>query len=284
MESVAKLEQSGAFIFNCWVEAWGTYTWSLPEPNDPHAAAFRDMDGGQADGVVVANSEYPPDAFWWDSQSRITPAFPSGVHFLEPYAHAVAELDACRITSGGLFLDKAHGEAQRRFARAFRALPAEPFTPVGDRTDPVAVRSAIHEGKRYFYAVNREYYPVPVTIRFNAPPEGLTNLATGDPLDAPETWSIVLGPYELRSFAAAAAVGIASFHATPPEEVRESLIEGTDRACEAIATVRRQNRFVPGMDALEHEMRAAVKEGRVAWLRRALSSYVVRKCLDLHTE
>ena len=33
--------------------------------------------------------EYPPDGFWWDQQWRITPAFPSGVHFLQPYAEAL---------------------------------------------------------------------------------------------------------------------------------------------------------------------------------------------------
>ncbi|MCA9419279.1 MAG: hypothetical protein KC917_23610, partial [Candidatus Omnitrophica bacterium] len=95
----------GLFIFNCWVEAWGKHIWFKPDPEDPNLPTVSLMDGKPAEGVLRINSEYPKDGFWWDSQLRITPPFPAGPHFLEPYAHAVAELDACRITRGGLFLD-----------------------------------------------------------------------------------------------------------------------------------------------------------------------------------
>ena len=124
------------------------------------------MDGRPAEGIFRMNSIYPKDGFWWDSQLRITPAFQGGVHFLEPYAHAVADLDACRITRGGLFLDKAHTEAIQQFARAYRALPRQKFDTVGTSTDPVAVRTLVHDGRRYFYAVNRDYYPVKVDVAF----------------------------------------------------------------------------------------------------------------------
>jgi hypothetical protein len=92
------------------------------------------MDGKPAEGISRINSIYPLDGFWWDSQLRITPAFPAGVHFLEPYAHAVAELDALRVTRAGLFLDKAHGDELRRFAAAYRALPRKKLERVGGTT------------------------------------------------------------------------------------------------------------------------------------------------------
>jgi hypothetical protein len=102
--------------------------------------ALATIDGRPAEGIIRANAEYPKDGFWWDSQLRITPAFPEGVHFLEPYAQAVADLDTCRITRGGLFLDKAHNEMIRQFARAYRALPRQNFTTVGASTDSVTMR------------------------------------------------------------------------------------------------------------------------------------------------
>ena len=170
------------------------------------------------------NSKYPEDGFWWDSQLRITPPFPGGVHFLEPYAHAVAELDACRITRGGLFLDKAHSEELQGFARAFRSLPREKFATVGTSTDPVALRTLVREGPRFFYLVNREYYPVEVEVQFDRAPKGLVDLASSDKLRAKRCWQVVLGPYELRSLAVAPEVGIRDFVAHPPAEVAVPLL------------------------------------------------------------
>ncbi|MEW6755518.1 MAG: hypothetical protein AB1505_31750, partial [Candidatus Latescibacterota bacterium] len=169
----------GAFIFNCWVEAWGVHRWFPCGADDEQARALAVMDGEPAEGIFRINSEYPPDGFWWGSQLRITPAFPAGDHFMEPYAHALAELDACRITRGGLFLDKAHGEAIGRFAAAFRALPRRRFATVGASTDPVAVRQLACEGKRFVYLVNREYYPVEVEIELAGEPGKVVDLATG---------------------------------------------------------------------------------------------------------
>ena len=163
-------------------ESWGKYVWFRPEEDDPNAAALSDLDGQPAEGILRANSEYPHDDFWWDSQSRITPAFPAAPHFLEPYAHALAELDACRITRGGLFLDKAHGEALQQFARAYRPLPAVRFDTVGHTTDPVAARTAVENRRRYWYAVNREYYPIDIEVDFSAVPADMHDLAADTPV------------------------------------------------------------------------------------------------------
>ncbi|MCX6624780.1 MAG: family 10 glycosylhydrolase, partial [Acidobacteria bacterium] len=138
--TVRSIPRSGVFIFNGWVEAWGKHRWFRPEASDQQARELSVMDGKPAEGIFRMNSEYPKDGFWWDSQSRITAAFPGGVHFSEHYAHAMAEFDALRITRGGLYLDKAHSAQIRRFAAAFRVLPRQKFTTVGGSTDPVAVR------------------------------------------------------------------------------------------------------------------------------------------------
>ena len=270
----------GAFIFNCWVEAWGRHVWFCPEPGDPGVAEFSVMDGQPVDGILRINSEYPKDGFWWDSQLRITPGFPTALHFLEPYAFALAEFDACRITRGGLFLDKAHSGALRQFAAAYRALPRVKFDTVGVATDPAAVRTLVWKDKRYFYAVNREYYPVEIQLHFSAPPGAVHDLVTGQPADGALAAPFTLGPYQLRSFAMQPATEITGFSATPPPETLAVITRDTQAAFEAFARLRAAGRSLPGMDALEARIRAALNQQRTAWLRRALTSYIVRKAQE----
>jgi len=280
--AVAQQRRPGAFVFDCWAEAWGKeHKWFNCEPDDPQARELAVMSGQPAEGICRMNLEYPKDGFWWDSQLRIIPLFPGGEHFLEPYAHAVAELDACRITRGGLFLDKAHSAHIQRFARAYRALPKEKFETVGASADPVAVRTLVCDGRRYFYLVNRDYYPVPVRLIFTRAPGQVTDLATGQARSAGEVWEVVVGPYELRSYAMAADVGVRGFVATPPADVARGLAEDARRAVQAIESVRESGRFIAGMDEMQREIEAAVSSGRLAWLRRALTSYIVRKCREL---
>ncbi|MBX7256718.1 MAG: hypothetical protein K1Y02_10180 [Candidatus Hydrogenedentes bacterium] len=273
--------QAGAFIFNCWVEAWGNHVWFTPDPNDPNLETVRMIDGKPADGVLQMNSEYPKDGFWWDSQLRITPPFQGGVHFLEPYAQAVADLDACRITRGGLFMDKAHSEQLQQFTRAFRALPRRKFDTRGETTDPVAVRVLVESGMRYIYLVNREYYPVTVDLVFNTLPQGLRNLSTGELVDAKQQWSVELGPYELRVFGATPIVDVLNFAAKAPDEVVAELIAQAKMVTEAFEALRAGDKLIPGMDNLDRGIRAAVEEKRYAWLRRAVTSYIARKAVSL---
>jgi hypothetical protein len=278
IDAMAAHNLPGAFIFNCWVEAWGNHIWFRPENNDPNVAAQSTIDGRPVEGIFRMNSIYPKDGFWWDSQLRITPAFQGGVHFLEPYVQAVADLDACRITRGGLFLDKAHSEMIQQFARAYRALPRAKFTTVGTTTDPVAVRTLVRAGRRYCYAVNRDYYPVKLDVTFNVKPMAAEDLATGQKIDLPQQWLFTLGPYELRSFALAPDAEIVRFQATPPEQIARALKEEADLALTALDKARKAGKPLAGMDAMEQQIRAAVGDGRLAWLRRALTSYIVRKC------
>ena len=187
LDSMAGLERPGAFIFNSWVEAWGDRKLTPCSLDDPEARPYAFVHGKPAEGIRRENSIYPKDGFWWNSQLRITPPMAGGVHFLEYFAHAVAELDACRVTSGGLFLDTAHADEMQRFARAYRALPAEKFETVGGRTDPVAVRTLVRDGCRYLYLVNRDYYPISVTLKLAAAAKA-TDLATGKAVEAPTSW------------------------------------------------------------------------------------------------
>ncbi len=281
LATLAGGRRPGALIFNSWVEAWGNHKWFACDPGDTQAATLADMDGTPAEGMFRMNSEYPKDDFWWDSQLRITPPFPAGVHFLEYFAHAVAELDACRVTSGGLFLDTAHADAMQRFARAYRALPAEKFQTVGDRTDPVAVRTLVHGARRYVYLVNRDYYPVAVQVNLASPAGQATDLATGQKVDAPAQWALTLGPYELRTYALTESVGVAGFQAHPPEAIVHQLKAETDAALAAVQRLRAAGKpLPPGAETLAEGLSKAIQEGRLAWVRRALTSYGIRKSLQ----
>ena len=280
MAAVRDQARPGAFIFNSWVEAWGEHRWFACDPDDPQAkqiaAAYRSEADAES-GVFRLNSEYPEDGFWWDSQLRITPAFPAGDHFLEHYAHAVAELDACRITRGGLFMDTAHTEQLQGFARAFRALPAKRFETVGATTDPVAVRTAVADGKRYVYLVNREYYPIGVELRLDRPEGRATDLATGEEQGIGAKWATTLAPYELRALAFDEGASVLGFEVVVPAEIAAGLHEEATAALSAMDAAVAAGSEVPGVEALAEDMRAALAEGRYAWLRRALSCYIVRK-------
>lgn len=278
IDACARLERPGAFIFNCWVEAWGDMRWFRPADDDPNAAALAVMDGRPAEGIFGMNSAYPKDGFWWDSQLRITPGFQAGVHFLEPYAQAVADLDACRITRGGLFLDKAHSEQLQQFARAYRALPRRKFTTVGPSTDPVAVRTLVWNNRRYIYAVNRDYSPVTVQMAFNSTPKDAEDLAIGKKIAPDDLSSFVLGPYELRSFSVGSEIEVTRFDAAPQQPIVSQLRTEAEQTLAAIAKARAAGKAVPGADDIERGIRDALATGRLAWLRRALTSYIARKC------
>ena len=282
--AMAAQARPGAFIFNCWVESWGEHKWFACAPDDAQAKELAVMDGQPAEGIFRINSIYPKDGFWWDSQLRITPAFPAGPHFMEPYAHALAEFDALRITRGGLFLDKAHSAETRRFAAAYRALPKEKFENAGATNDPVAVRTLGRDGKRYFYLVNRDYYPVRVELSFERAPGKITDLANGETFRAAHRWEVTLGPYELRAFAGAAGVRLSGFTAQAPKEIATALVDDARQALLDLDACRATGHAIPGMEPMRLGIESAIAGGRLAWLRRALGSYPVRKCRELRAK
>lgn len=282
LDAWRRLPQPGAFVFNAWHEAWGKHQWFPCEPDDRQQHDLAVMSGQPAEGIFRMNSTYPADGFWFDSQLRITPAFPPGEHFLEPYAHVLAELDACRITRGGLFLDKAHSAELRAFAAAYRALPAARFATVGASADPVAVRTLVpaDEEQRYLYLINREYYPVTVRLALDRPAT-VVELAAGTTLQAATDWHVQLGPYELRSFTTAPGVQVTGFTASVPQPIVAELRAKAEAALQAIAAVQRAGHAIAGLARIETELRQCLAESRYARLRHLLTGYHVCKCRAL---
>jgi hypothetical protein len=79
----------------------------------------------------------------------------------------------------------------------------------------VAVRTLVHDSRRYCYLVNQQRQPAEVTLQADNPTGRATDLATGREVDAPSRWPIVLGPYELRSFGLAGNAKITGFSISP---------------------------------------------------------------------
>jgi hypothetical protein len=282
LNSMAKLPRSGAFIFNAWHEAWGKYKWFKVEAGDINVPGVSSV-YGQREHVHTfrANSEYPKDGFWWNSQSRITAAYPPGPHFMEQYAHAVAELDALRITRGGLFLEKGHSAEIEKFARAYRTLPAEKFETVGSSTDPVAMRTLVKNSIRYLYLVNREYYPVEVEMQMDPPIEKIMDLAEQKEIEISSPWKIKLSSYELKSFSLLPETLIQKFRVCIPAEIEQQLTAETQKTLKQIQQVQSSEHFIAGLDQVQFDIELAFKEHRWSWLRHLLMSYPVCKCAQM---
>ncbi len=282
LDAIGKQEYPGAFIFDCWVEAWGKYSHAPCAPDDRQAKSLEVIWGKPAEGIRRDISRYPEDNFWWDSQSRITPHFQGGIYYLEYFAHALAELDACRITRGGLFTDTGHSELIQQFARAYRVLPAKKFGTVGPTTDPVAVRSLLLNGRQYFYLVNREYYPVKVSLHFRRDKNHFADLVSGQEVNTSGSFQIELGPYALRSFLGDSETEIAGFETVIPETIKSALLQEAETIKTNIINMKNSGKELPvNIEKAVSEMDSALSEGRYAYVRKILSSYPMLKIKEM---
>jgi hypothetical protein len=281
----AAIESPGVYHFNCWIESWGKYMWFHPPPDDPNLPQVRLLDGKPVDGMIGCNSLYPADGFWWNSQLRIVPTFLAGEHFLEPFAHALAEWDVDRFTSGGLFLDSAHAALHRRFSRAFALLPKRKFLTVGDSSDPVVVRTLIYANRRYIYAVNRDYYLVQIKIHFDHSKPG----SLKDPIqntqfmvDPAGSLATVLSPYGLNVWIGDEHLNPTGFTISVPSEVQAGIEHRILQARSLLTSIRKVEKNLPGTTELLQTIDRCLATHAYAKLQRILTSYIVRKAEALY--
>lgn len=272
------------FVFNCWVEAWGEHKWFSCEPDDPNLPEVSKMYDGEAEYVHRMNSYYPADGFWWDSQLRITSAFPPAAHFKEHFVHPLAEYDALSITRGGLYLDKAHSTETLEFAKAYRALPDKKFETVGETTDPVAVRKLKANNKLYFYIVNREPYEVTVQLIFNKDKLKLTDMSDLSVIEGAGTQVFSLLPYDLKVFTADISADITGFSVTVPDEITAELFGQAEKTLDAFKSIKALGKYIPGMDKMEVDIKDAMEQKRYSRLRHEVTSYIACKALKLREE
>ena len=162
-------------------------------------ARIRAASGGSVDFVTEHN------VYWETFRNSLCPERfntyfqsldlkPWGRNFLRTFAYDVAMFDAKAITIGDQPIGTLGNEREsREFAKAFRALPALPFTDVFEH-DGVVCRRLDTENGIYFYLVNTTADERPETC----PVKGrVTDLSTNAVLAEDE---ITLLPYQLRSF------------------------------------------------------------------------------------
>lgn len=149
---------------------------------------------------------------------------PAGRQFLERYALSLAEGDASLILDGG----EGYLSGQpllREFMQEYRQLPSARFHPRPDATDPAAVWELSNGASFWFYAVNRERYPVTLTMRLTG--KGvITRPATGSTIGATaQTFTVTLEPFQIIVWKAAATRGIASVTTSAPADAVQHATE-----------------------------------------------------------
>ena len=103
-------------------------------------------------------------------------------------------------------------------------------------------------------------------------------------MTADMNWSLVLGPYELRSLAIDPRIGITGVRLIPPSQIVDALRTQARESLRQIDAAHSGGWFVPGMDEMYAGIESALDESRFAWLRRAMNSYIVLKCRELDRE
>jgi hypothetical protein len=198
---------------------------------------------------------------------------PAGRHALERYAVELAATDAITLGDGG------NGyvfgpPVVREFMAYFRRLPARRFEDHPDAVDPVAVRSLSDSGGYYFYAVNRERYPVSVVMTLSKP-GAIVRLADDQQVASDgRHLHLDLRPYELLAFKAGPSLRIESVQTMSPIDER-ARVAGQITAVERLADLSPlQTLLRRGPSEREHRLlRDAAREARQAldrgWLWRA---------------
>jgi len=88
---------------------------------------------------------------------------------LEPYARAMNNFNACQLFWGGFHAPTGRDEDLRRFAKAYRALPAVPFKKSTLSVQPVGLHTAVVNGKSYAYLVNESFASAEVSLTLSGP-------------------------------------------------------------------------------------------------------------------
>lgn len=147
---------------------------------------------------------YPKEKIQGNKQTIYPDAtvYPAGIHYLERFANAMADANMTWLCEGSHGYGLGQPQYLRDFLAEYRSLPVMGMQMLG-QGDPVALWHATHEGRTYFYVVNRTWYsPVETNIIFDRIPQ-VVRLTTGDPVIATgNSLTLSLGPYEMIALAA----------------------------------------------------------------------------------
>lgn len=180
-----------------WLLDGSVLRWAVPRASGP---AF--LSGGQY--IEATDAIVPPAALGFAAHTKSTwtsaAAIPAGAHNLERFAVQLAETDAKLLGDGGNMYTLPE-PALRSFLAEYRLIPARAFARAPGAQDPVAVWQALTGSTLHFYAVNRERYPVSVTLALTAASvRRLTETRTAPAMGGQMT--LQLPPYGIAAYRA----------------------------------------------------------------------------------
>ncbi len=186
---------------------------------DKEPSAVRDLltapqaYGGWADGGrswVNMHDRYWEDcvgrkgweAFWGREHGwRVSTLNPTGRYALESYLIPLAQTDLMTFTKGG-FLIGTHGmeEPLAEFSRAFRSLPARPFSDLDGVPAPLVVRTLEDGGCRFVYAVNPSQKALDWKLSLGGEITAVHNLRDGSRPAPGKQLELKMGPMSFQAY------------------------------------------------------------------------------------
>ena len=276
-----KTKSNGAFVMDSWEEGWGKHIFSpFNESNPDIDEALKKFKFGNITfhGETLKLEE---DGFWFDSQRQITSCFPTGRNFLEPFAHAIAELDPLYLLRGGLYLNKSYAREMREYTSVFTKLPAIKFDLVNGNNDPVVVRELNIDDKFYFYAVNREPYEVIVKVK-------LENITKVNSLRTCESISADNGilqfkilPFSIDAFILDGNNRVTEYLVDIPQTETEEITRLYKKQLEVFDWLEKSDYNIAGADIIRNQLNIAYEGQKISKVRHILKSYVSSKAREL---
>ncbi len=145
---------------------------------------------------------YPKEMLEHFGGAADTCGAPEGVYpfYLQRFADWMSTGDVWLIADGGLTYQGIDPRPKQQFARFFRSLPVAEYKPSPLNLEPVFLWEAQHKGKKVFYVVNRQDYPVELTLNISGP-RTAKRLSDGQEFVIKgERLSLSLDPYAMMAF------------------------------------------------------------------------------------
>ncbi len=277
-DNIREMKSCGAYVMDSWEEAWGK---NIKMPFNEHNPDIDEaLKNFKFENITFNENTCKPineDGFWFESQRQITSCFPTGRNYLEPFAHAVAELDPMYMVRGGLYLDKSHAIEASEYSSVFTKLPAVKFKTVKGAGEPVVVRELNIEDNYFFYAVNRE--PYSVVVRVVLKKEGkFKNLRTSEIIESKNSEiEFVLPAFSIEGFTANSTNKVVSYTAIVPQTEEEKIKMLYKKQIEVFKKLEESEYSIAGAELIKNQLETAYKNNEISKVRHLLKSYVSSK-------
>ena len=141
-------------------------------------------------------------SFWGREQGwRVSTLNATEPFALESYLIPLAHADVMTFTKGG-FLIGTHGMERplAEFSRAFRSLPALPFSTLAGVPTPLVVRTLQYDGDLYVYVVNPTQGSASCTLSLGGGIRSLCDLSSGEDVAVGRKLGIRMKPMSFRAY------------------------------------------------------------------------------------